>query len=161
MIRPVHTEDATTICNIYNRYIDDTWITFEEIRVKPDEMAARIERITVNFPWLVYEENGLVLGYAYAGQWKERLAYRHTIEIAIYLDQQQTGKGIGTKLIGKLLELLRRQSYHSAIYGVSLPNAASVALCEKFGFRKIAHFHEVGYKLGKWIDVGYWELILK
>lgn len=161
MIRPVRPDDAGAIRDIYNAYIDHTWVTFEEVQVTAEEMVSRIARTTKTYPWLVYEEDGKVLGYAYAGRWKERSAYRYAVEIAIYLDAGSLGNGIGTQLLGMLLELLKAQKYHSAIYGVSLPNAASVALCEKFGFKKIAHFDEVGYKLEKWIDVGYWELILE
>jgi L-amino acid N-acyltransferase YncA len=163
MIRHVKDSDANALCRIYNNYILETRITFEETPLQTDEMISRIKNIAQNFPWLVYEENGRVVGYAYASKWKERAAYRHSVEIAIYLDSDYVGKGIGTKLIGELLTALRAlrdKSIHGVIYGVALPNQASIALCEKYGFEKIAHFKEVGFKLGEWVDVGYWELIL-
>jgi L-amino acid N-acyltransferase YncA len=163
MIRQVKDSDADSLCCIYNKYIVDTRITFEETPLHADEMVSRIKNITQNFPWLVYEENGKAVGYAYASTWKERAAYRHSVEIAIYIDSNFVGKGIGTFLIGELLralKALRDPSIHGVIYGVALPNRASIALCEKYGFKKIAHFKEVGYKLGEWVDVGYWELVL-
>jgi L-amino acid N-acyltransferase YncA len=163
MIRNVKESDAEAICDIYNKYIEDTGITFEETPLQADEMVSRIGIVTQNYPWLVYEENERVLGYTYASKWKERAAYRYSVETAIYLDSDHVGKGIGSLLIDKLLrvlETLEDKSIHGVIYGVALPNPASVALCEKFGFQKIAHFKEVGYKFKKWIDVGYWELII-
>jgi L-amino acid N-acyltransferase YncA len=163
MIRSVRESDAEALCNIYNRYIETTSITFEEIPLQEDEMISRINNVTKNYPWLVYEENERVLGYTYGSRWKERAAYRHSVELAIYLDSDNVGKGIGSLLIGKLLGELRAlkdMSIHAVIYGVALPNPASEALCEKFGFNKIAHLREVGYKFEKWVDVGYWELIL-
>jgi L-amino acid N-acyltransferase YncA len=163
MTRQVKISDADAICRIYNMYITDTRITFEETPLQVDEMANRIKDITQNYPWLVYEENGKVIGYTYASKWKERSAYRHSVEIAIYLDSDYVGKGIGTLLIRELLSALKAlkdKSIHGVIYGVALPNQASIALCEKFGFKKVAHLKEVGYKLGEWVDVGYWELLL-
>jgi phosphinothricin acetyltransferase len=109
---------------------------------------------------LVYEENGKVIGYTYASKWKERSAYRYSVETGTYLDSSYVGKGIGTILKTELLKALKEKSIHSVVCGIALPNPASIALCEKFGFEKVAHLKEVGYKLGKWVDVGYWELIL-
>jgi len=160
MIRQVKESDAEEMCRIYNKYIAGTTITFEEIPLLADEMASRVKNITQNYPWLVYEENGRVLGYTYASRWKERSAYRYSVETGIYIDSDYIGKGIGTLLKEELLKALKGKSIHSVICGIALPNQASIALCEKFGFEKIAHFKEVGYKLGKWVDVGYWELIL-
>jgi len=163
MIRQVKESDADALCRIYNKYIVETRITFEESPLQADEMISRINKIVPNLPWLVYEEEGKVVGYTYTSKWKERAAYRHSVEIAIYLDSDFIGKGIGTSLIGELLKALKATkdtSIHGVIYGVALPNQASIAQCEKFGFEKIAHFKEVGFKLGEWVDVGYWELIL-
>jgi phosphinothricin acetyltransferase len=112
------------------------------------------------FPWFVCEEDGKVAGYAYARQWRERAAYRNSVEASIYLDPSLTGKGIGSALFGALLTELRTRGFRTVIGGVSLPNEASVALLEKFGLRPVAHFKEVGYKFDRWIDVGYWQLML-
>jgi len=160
MIRQVKESDADALCHIYNKYILDTTITFEESPLQAEEMADRIKTITQTYPWLVYEENGRVVGYTYASKWKERTAYRYSVETGIYIDSDYFGKGIGTILKGELLKLLKEKSIHSVICGIALPNPASIALCEKFGFKKVAHLEEVGFKLGKWVDVSYWELIL-
>ena len=160
MIRQVKDTDAEAMCRIYNNYVLNTRITFEETPLQTDDIASRIKDVTQVYPWLVYEENGNVVGYTYAGKWKERSAYRYSVETGIYIDSRHIGKGIGTKLKAELLNMLKEKSIHSVICGIALPNPASIALCEKFGFEKIGHFKEVGYKLGAWVDVGYWELIL-
>jgi len=160
MIRQVKDSDAEAMCRIYNKYIKSTRITFEEIPLEIDEMVSRIKKVTQNYPWLVYEDKGRVIGYTYASKWKERSAYRYSVETGIYIDSDNVGKGIGSILKGELLKALREKSIHSVICGIALPNQASIALCEKYGFEKIAHFKEVGYKLGEWVDVGYWQLIL-
>ena len=160
MIRQVKDSDADALCHIYNKYIVDTRITFEETPLQSDEMVSRIKNITQNYQWLVYEENGKVFGYTYASKWKERSAYRYSVETGIYIDSDYIGKGIGTILKGELLKALREKSIHSVICGIALPNQASIALYEKFGFVKVGHLKEVGHKLGRWVDVGYWELIL-
>jgi len=161
MIRAVKLNDARAICDIYNHYIINTIITFEEKVITEEEIKNRIMTVTKNFPWLVYEEDELVVGYIYAGKWKERSAYRYSVELGIYIDPNFVGKGIGGKLMKEILNILKTKSIHSVIYGVSLPNEASIALCEKFRFEKIGEFKEVGNKFDKWIDVGYWELKLK
>lgn len=160
MIRPVKESDAGQLCAIYNEYVENTTITFEEDPVSTPEMANRIENITSNYPWLVHVVNDKVTGYTYASRWKERSAYRHAVETGIYLDLTSVGQGIGTQLKKALLEQLREKSIHTVISGIALPNAASIALFEKLGFEKVAHFKEVGYKLGQWVDVGYWQLLL-
>lgn len=160
MIRKVAVSDARRISSIYNRYIETSTATFEENPLTIDDAANRIKKITENYPWIVFEEQGNVIGYTYADKWKERTAYRHSVETAIYLDPEHQGKGIGTKLKGSMIEILRDEGFHCVISGIALPNPPSVALCEKHGFKKVAHFREVGYKFGKWIDVAYWQLIL-
>jgi L-amino acid N-acyltransferase YncA len=161
MIRQVRLSDADAICGIYNTYILSSIATFEESPLAVETMASRIESVLQHYPWLVCEEEGHVLGYSYARQWRERSAYRHTVETGTYVQPDFVGKGIGTKLKGELLKELRDTSIHAVISGISLPNPASIALCEKFGFTKVAHFKEVGYKFNQWVDVGYWELILR
>lgn len=160
MIRPVELSDANEICGIYNEYITSSKITFEEEVLSAEEVISRIENVTRDYPWLVYEEEEKVLGYTYAARWKERSAYRHTVETGIYIDSNHVGEGIGTKLKGEILNELRDRSIHCVISGIALPNPASIALCEKFGFKKVGHFREVGLKFNDWIDVGYWQLLL-
>ncbi len=123
-------------------------------------MRERLKLISSQYPWLVYEENNRIIGYAYATKWKSRSAYLYSVESTVYVKKGEERKGIGTKLYTKLLELLLNERIHVVIGGITLPNSSSVGLHEKLGFKKIAHFKEVGYKFGKWRDVGYWELIL-
>lgn len=161
MIREARPGDAQGICDIYNPYVLGTTITFEEAAVGPPDMAARMAEVQASFPWLVLEEEGLILGYAYAGKWKARSAYRHTVESTIYLAQGQTGRGLGRRLYTALLAGLAERRVHAVIGGITQPNPASVGLHEALGFRKVGHLSEVGWKFGRWLDVGYWELILE
>ena len=160
MIREVKKQDARAIADIYNYYITDTIVTFEEEVVQGGEMSNRIENISSKFPWIVYEKDGAVVGYAYANHWKSRCAYRYSVETTVYLKHGEEGKGIGSLLYQELISRAKDMGCHVLIGGISLPNAGSIALHEKFGFEKIALFKEVGFKFDKWIDVGYWELIL-
>lgn len=161
MIRDVKESDAKEIAAIYNYYVENTIITFEEDKVTELQMKDRIKTITAKLPWIIYEENGKVLGYAYASEWKSRCAYKHSVESTVYLNHKVLGKGIGTKLYRELLTRISLKDVHAVIGGIALPNDESVALHEKLGFEKVAQFKEVGYKFNKWIDVGYWELMFK
>jgi L-amino acid N-acyltransferase YncA len=160
MIRTVENQDLREICSIYNYYIANTTITFEEESISVDEMKRRIMEVTSSYPWLVYEDHGTVIGYAYASKWKARAAYRRSVELSIYISKDNLGKGIGKKLYKTLLAELRKTDVHAVIGGMSLPNELSKKLHESLGFKKIAEFKEVGYKFHKWVDVGYWELII-
>lgn len=160
MIRSATTEDADSICTIYNHYVMNSIITFEETPVATPDMVGRIADVIGSLPWLVFESEGQVAGYAYASAWKSRCAYRFAAESTVYVAPAATGARIGTQLYEALIGELRARRLHSVIGGVALPNAASVSLHEKFGFEKVAHFKEVGWKFGRWIDVGYWELML-
>ena len=162
MIRSAETKDYPRIASIYNHYILHTHSTFEKEAVTSSEMGNRIERVQSHFklPWLVIEEDEQTVGYAYATQWKPRSAYAQTTETSIYLHQDHFGKGYGTQLYKELIDQLGQLNYHALIGGISLPNAASVKLHEALGFKGIGSFKEVGYKFDRWIDVGYWQLIL-
>lgn len=159
LIRPVQHTDAEAICAIYNYYITHSAVTFEEITLTPEDIKQRIISITQSYPWLVAEAEGKIIGYAYAGQWKLRSAYRHTAEVTIYLDNNQFGKGYGKQLFQALIETLR-PNFHVLMGVITLPNAASVKLHESFGFEKAGHFSEVGRKFEQWLDVGYWQKTL-
>jgi len=166
MIRPVDLSDAAAICDIYNYYIENTTISFEEKPVGILEIEERIRTISANYPYLVSEEDsgpgaGMVTGFAYANAWKTRSAYRFSAELSIYIRKDFQGRGMGTVLFGKLLEELRKMEIHSVVSGIVLPNDRSVALNEKAGFKKIGQFEQIGFKFNRWHDVGYWELILK
>ncbi|MEY3444179.1 MAG: hypothetical protein RLZZ519_2460, partial [Bacteroidota bacterium] len=156
MIRNASLADAQAIADIYNYYILETIITFEEEAIDAAEIANRIAEVTSKFPWIVWEEEGRILGYAYARSWKSRCAYRNSVETTVYLVDGVAGRGLGKALYAALLERLADLGIHAAIGGIALPNAASVRLHEKCGFEKVAHFKEVGFKFGQWIDVGYW-----
>ncbi len=161
MIRRATPADATAIAAIYNHYVANTVVTFEEETVPVAEMARRLgEVFAADLPWLVATEDDRVLGYAYANKWKARCSYRFSVESTVYLDHAATGRGLGTALYTALIAEMKTLGLHAMIGGVALPNAASVALHEKLGFKKVAHFREVGSKFNQWIDVGYWELLL-
>ena len=161
MIRAATAADAAAIADIYNHYVRDTIVTFEEEVITAAEVKWRIGEVAaIPLPWLVCVEDGVILGYAYANKWKSRCAYRYSAESTIYMAKNATGRGLGTRLYTALIDDLRSRSIHSVIGGVALPNDASVALHEKLGFKKIGQFREVGWKFEQWIDVGYWELIL-
>jgi L-amino acid N-acyltransferase YncA len=161
MIRPVKITDAPAFCAIYNHYVEHTIITFAEKPVSINDMENVIREVTAAYPWLVYEQTGTVIGYAYAARWKSRASYRHCAETTIYLAQESRGRGIGGQLYGALIEKCRPLPIHTLIGCIALPNPASVALHEQLKFEKVAHFREVGRKFNQWIDVGYWELILE
>lgn len=162
MIRAANGTDAPALCTVYNHYIENTVISFEEIALSTDAMVARVAQVqSVGLPWLVAEDaNGKLLGYAYASTWKARAAYRHSVEVTVYLAPQATARGIGTALYQALFATLPKRGVHAAVACIALPNEHSVALHEKFGMQKVAHFTEVGYKFGRWLDVGYWQVTL-
>jgi phosphinothricin acetyltransferase len=160
VIRPVRKEDSKAICEIYNFYVENTNISFEENKVSEDEMEQRIQKITKEYPWIVYEIDGKVVGYAYVGQWKERSAYRFTAEDTIYVKNDNLGMGIGKVLLTEIIKEIKKKDIHIVMAVIALPNDRSISLHEQFGFKKAAHFKEVGYKNSQWIDVGYWEFEL-
>ncbi|HNQ14161.1 MAG TPA: N-acetyltransferase family protein [Pyrinomonadaceae bacterium] len=158
-IRPARPEDAEQIADIYNYYIQNTHHTFETEPLSPDEMQMRVEMVTQDFPFLVAEEYGAIHGYAYATQFRLRQEFEFTAEVAIYVHNEAKQKGIGTALYSQLFDLLAETDIHAIVAGIAFPNDASIHFHEKLGFEKAAHFREVGYKLGRWVDVGYWELL--
>ncbi len=158
IIRPAIPEDADTIATIYNHYILNSIATFEEEPVTSSEMLSRLEKIQISgLPWLVAEKDGVVIGYAYAGKWHARSAYRYTVEVSVYTAHNSDSKGLGTQLYEFLFDELRTLSIKSVIGMLAIPNEASVALHEKFGMKKVAHLEKVGFKFDTFIDVGYWQ----
>ena len=161
LIRVAGQADAVGIADIYNHYIANTAVTFEENAVAAADMGGRIRAAArLDLPWLVADEKGEITGYAYASKWNGRCAYRHSVEITVYLSPGRANQGLGSMLYEALFAQLRKQSVHVVIGGIALPNPASIALHEKFGIKKVAHFEQVGFKFGQWIDVGYWQGIL-
>lgn len=160
-IRSAHADDAKPIAAIYNPYILNTTISFEEEPVTDAAMAQRIAEVQAGgLPWLVAERDGKVLGYAYATKWRVRHAYRFSVESSVYLAPEAARQGVGSALYTALLAQLAERGCHLVIGGIALPNDASVALHEKMGYEKVAHFREVGFKFGRWLDVGYWQRTL-
>jgi len=159
MIRAPRAGDAAEICRIYNHFVANSTVTFGTEPVSEKEMTAEISAVSEKFPWVVWEDEGRLLGYAMASEWKSRCAYRFSVETTIYLDPGAAGRGIGTILYQDLLERVAAAGHHSALGGIALPNPASIALHEKLGFVKVGHLREVGWKFDQWIDVGYWQKI--
>ena len=159
-IRMAEEGDAQAICDIYNGYVLDTTITFEQHAVPAPDMAARIRNVSAEYPWLVADSDLGLLGYAYATRWRSRAAYDRTAESTIYVRSDATGSGIGFPLYLALLEELRARSVHAVVGCIALPNPGSVAFHEKCGFKKVGHFPEVGRKFDRWVDVGFWQLLL-
>ena len=160
VIRPAIAGDEHAIVAIYNWYITNTVITFEEVPLKAGEMAQRFSSGDNTCPWFVAELDGEVLGYAYATQWKTRAAYRNSRETSVYLHRDAIGKGLGKLLYQHLINELRKTPIHLLIAGIALPNEASVALHESLGFAAVGQFGEVGRKFDNWVDVGYWQMQL-
>jgi phosphinothricin acetyltransferase len=160
VIRPATAADAPRIAEIYNHHVRETVVTFEEQPVADAEMAKRIAETAAEYPWLVSEVDGILAGYACASTWKRRSAYRFAVESTIYVAPEFHGRGFGATLYRALIAEMRSRGLHCAIGGISLPNPASIALHEKLGYKHIGQFREVGWKFGKWVDVGYWELVL-
>jgi L-amino acid N-acyltransferase YncA len=158
-IRNVNPNDAAQIAEIYNYYIKNTHQTFETEALSAEDMRERIIEFSENYPYVVAEEDGRIYGYAFATQFKMRQAYEFSAEVSIYVNANEKQKGIGSLLYERLFEELRQTDIHALVAGISLPNDGSVRFHEKLGFEKVAHFKQVGYKLGRWVDVGYWELI--
>ena len=148
MIRRVELQDAKAITTIYNEYVGHSVATFETEPLREEDMRNRIAGIAVRFPYFVYEEEGKVVGYCYAHLWKERAAYRHTLETTVYLAPGYEGKGIGRELMERLIEECRRDGYRALIACVTKGNVVSDALHLRLGFKKVSHFKKVGLKFG-------------
>lgn len=161
MIRNVTLDDAKKIADIYNFYIKETIITFEYDIVSEEDIKKRVEKIQYKgFPFIVYEKDNEIIGYAYLSNWRERAAYDITLETSVYLDKKEIGSGIGSILYRELIERAYKINTHSLIGVVSLPNIESQKLHQKFGFELVGCFKESGVKFDKLIDVEFWQLIL-
>jgi phosphinothricin acetyltransferase len=160
VIRAAGIEDAGAMLAIYAPYVIDTAISFEVEPPSLEDFRGRVARGTVSYPWYVAERaaDRAVVGYAYAGEFRARAAYRFTAETTVYVARGAHRSGIGRALMQTLLPELSRRGFHRVIAGVTLPNAASVGLHESLGFRPVGVFEEVGFKFGAWHAVGFWQL---
>jgi phosphinothricin acetyltransferase len=164
-MRPINrlasADDAEQIALIYSPVVERTAISFEVDPPTTAEMCQRIETTLRSHPWIVNERNGVVTGYAYGSQHRVRAAYQWSADVSVYVHQDHRGRGVGSALYESLLRLLRAQGFHTLYAGITLPNAASVGLHESVGFRPLCTYRGVGFKLGNWHDVGWWELSLR
>jgi len=151
--------DAGQILEVYAPFCRDTFITFENEPPTEAEMKARVESKSSFYPWLVCE-GPAILGFARATEHRQRAAYQWATDVSIYVVAGQRGRGLGRALYTSLLALLKSQRFLRACAGIALPNPASVALHEAMGFRPVGVFPSIGYKLGSWRDVGWWQLML-
>ena len=157
-IRTATPADAAGVCAIYNHFIGIAHYSFEEAPVAQADMEKRIADATC---WLVFEDGADgIAGYAYATPWRTRSGYRFSVEASVYIREGCEGRGIGAALYRQLIGELEARGVHAVMAGIAQPNDASEALHEHMGFEKVAQFREVGFKFGRWIDVGYWERIL-
>ena len=152
--------DEHAIADIYNHYILNTTVTFEEVPLSPEQMRERIETYRAHHPWLVCVVDGRVAGYAYGAKFHARAAFRHTLEASVYLRAGMERRGLGRALYQALMPMLQAQGCHTLIAVISLPHEASVALHESLGFTPSGRLPQVGHKFGQWLDIGYWSLRL-
>jgi L-amino acid N-acyltransferase YncA len=160
-LRLARESDADRMLAIYAPIVRETAISFELAPPDPEEMRQRIRRISSRHAWLVCEDEGMIAGYAYASQFRPREAYQWTAEVTVYVHPLRQRRGIGGTLYAALFAALRLQGYTSAIAVIALPNDASVRLHERCAFRAVGVFERAGYKLGRWHDVGWWQLELQ
>ena len=156
-IRLATMSDAAAIAEIYAPYCDATTISFEETAPSSEEMARRIATIGATRPWIVLEDQGRVIGYAYASAHHERAAYRWSASTAIYIGRDHHRRGAGRALYTTLFAVLAHLGYRQATAGITLPNPASVGLHAAFGFAPVGVYRRIGYKMGGWHDVGWFQ----
>jgi L-amino acid N-acyltransferase YncA len=160
-IRLATEDDAPQIRDIYAPICLHTPISFEEVPPDEAEMRQRIRTIVQQFPWLVCDRGGALLGYVYASAHRPRAAYRWSVEVTAYVREGQRRSGVGRALYTSLFRLLALQGFYNAYAGITLPNPGSVGLHEALGFRRIGVYTAIGHKCGSWHDVGWWQLELQ
>ena len=159
-LRPATLADAEACRAIYAPYVTDSWVSFEEVPPSADEMATRIADFGASHGWAIAESGGQVAGYAYGSQHRTRGAYKTSCDVAVYVDPAFARRGAGAALYDMLLPALKAKGYHAAFGGIALPNAASIALHRACGFVPVGIYHQVGWKLGGWRDVSWWQRLL-
>jgi L-amino acid N-acyltransferase YncA len=160
MLRHATLEDAARCAEIYLPYVRDGVASLEDVPPEPEEMAVRMGSVMETHPWLVAERDKQVAGYAYATRHRERAAYRWATDVTVYVAAEHHRQGLGRELYLRLFEILRRHGLQVACAGITLPNEASVGLHEALGFAPVGIYRRVGWKLGSWWDVGWWQLDL-
>jgi L-amino acid N-acyltransferase YncA len=155
-VRAAVPADAPAVAAIYAPVVAETAISFEEQPPTPDEIGRRM-LARPRLPWLVADDGGRVAGYAYASAHRARPAYRWSADCSVYLDPAYRGQGLGRRLYQQLITEVRDLGYRTLFAGIALPNPASVGLHEALGFTPAGVFRDVGYKLGAWRDVGWWQ----
>ena len=160
LIRAAQADDAASCAALYAPYVIDSWISFEHVPPTIDEMAARIAEYGTSHGWLIAESDDRMVGYAYGSPHRTRAAYQTSCDVAVYVDPAFARRGVGRALYADLLPHLKRGGYHAAFGGIALPNDASIALHKACGFTPVGVYHEVGWKLGEWRDVSWWQRLL-
>ena len=159
MIRHANLDDAERITEIYNHYVLHTIETFENNAHSPVTLKERMQRIErFGLPWLVAEDSGEVIGYAYASKWRDRENNKKSAEVSVFIHPDFNDKDWDSQLMQALIDEVKARGIQLAIGGIALPNPQSIALHEKFGMEKVAHFEQVGLKFDRWVDVAYWQL---
>lgn len=159
-IRPAAIDDAAACAAIYAPFVTGNWVSFELEAPDAAAMAERIAKYGQSHAWLIAEVDGAVAGYAYGSPHRDRAAYASSCDVAVYVDRAHARQGAGRALYGELLPLLAGKSFHAAFAGIALPNEGSVGLHEAMGFTPVGVYREVGWKLGGWRDVGWWQRLL-
>lgn len=158
VIRPAQNDDCAAIAAVYAPYVLDTPVSFEVEPPSAMEMANRVIGTLNTHPWLVAERGGEIVGYTYAGKHSQRAAYRWTVDVTVYVRGGERRTGVGRRLYQTLLGTLQQQGYRSAFAEIVLPNPGSARLHKAMGFQHIGVHKDIGYKLGRWQDIGYWRL---
>jgi L-amino acid N-acyltransferase YncA len=153
--------DAQQIRDIYAPFCDNTPVSFETQAPTSQEMCDRIAKISRSHPWLVYENEGQVMGYAYASPHRERAAYRWAVDVSAYVQEGSRRLGVGRSLYSSLIALLQLQGFYRALAGITLPNPGSVGLHQAMGFQPLGTYQSIGYKCGRWHDVEWFQLALR
>ena len=160
-IRLAKPTDADGVLEIYAPIVSDTAISFELVPPSVEEMRERIETTLATFPWLVAEAEQKIIGYAYASRHRERAAYQWSVDVSVYVNDDARRQGVARALYRALLDMVRELGYCTAFAGIALPNEASVGFHEAMGFTPVGIYRNVGFKLGRWHDVGWWQLVLR
>ena len=160
MIRPVHINDAQELLVMYNYYVINTTVNFDIEPLTLKTFSDKLTLINADYPFIVYEEDNEILGYAYGSRFRPRAAYNYVAESTVYVKHTAHGKQIGSKLYAELIRLLKETDLHTVLGVLTIPNEASIKLHEKYGFEQVANLKEVGLKFGEWQNIGIWQLKL-